>query len=406
MHTTFKNWRQKFADFVPDVELTCGIVAVIALSCILSVLTNFLDISEHFFSLESSAILKGHVYKLFTYCLYPKNMTNLFLNAIVMVYPCIGLEKGTGTIRFLYLSLLLPSICGLLHVMLELLLFSSSNRSSVNGLIPLALSVLGMVTINSAMRKAYFMGINVPTASLPWIFLIVVTVFFPNTVFLCNVLAIITGIIYGMGWFSLFEMSESRASVLEKKFPLRLLKYVPGVQFIPASAEERNKPLDLTNITPGSYPVQAYAPVNPATGQAMGNQANTLDGWPQSTYPQQNYTFPSPYTGSSGAATWYNHGHSHSHGHDHGHSHSHGHDHSHGHGHSHGHQFDAAHHYGNPWMSPYAQSQISPPFKAPGQPFSDLPQPGVSFTHQISHLESSVPGVPPPAPGSSMARST
>lgn len=112
-----------------------------------------------------------------------------------MVYPCIGLEKGIGTIRFLYQSMLLTSISGLLHVLLESLLFSPSNRSSVNGLIPLAMSVLGMVTIKSAMRKAYFMGINVPTASLPWIILMIVTVAFPNTVFLCNVLAIITGII-------------------------------------------------------------------------------------------------------------------------------------------------------------------------------------------------------------------
>lgn len=66
MHATFKNWRQKFADFVPEIELTCGIGVVIALSCTLSVLTNFLDISEHFFSLESSAIVKGHGKRFFT----------------------------------------------------------------------------------------------------------------------------------------------------------------------------------------------------------------------------------------------------------------------------------------------------------------------------------------------------
>lgn len=386
MHTSFKNWRQKFAEFVPDVELTCGIVIVVVVSCVLSVLTNHYDVSEHFFSLDSNAVIKGHVYKLFTYCLYHKNITTLFLNAIVMVYPCIGLEKGIGTIRFLYQSLLLTSISGLLHMLLESLLFSPSNRSSVNGLIPLALSVLGMVTVNSAMRKAYFMGINVPTASLPWIILMIVTVAFPNTVFLCNVLAIITGIIYGIGWFSLFEMSESRASVLEKKFPFRLLKHVPGVQFISASAEECNKPLDLTDITPGSYPVQTYVPVNIATGQATGSLPNSLEGWPHSTYPRPNYTFSSPHTGSSGVAIGQSHGHGHSHGHHHGHSH----------------QCDAAHHYGNPWISPYAQTQISPPFKVTEQPFSHLPQPGVSTIPQISHSQSNVPAVHSPPPGSSM----
>lgn len=157
------------------------------LLCMLSVILESLLCNLRF-------LFRHTVYKLITYCLYHKNSTSLFLNAIVMVYPCIGLEKGIGTIRFLYQSLLLTSISGLLHLLLESLLFSPSNRSSVNGLIPLALAVLGMATINSAMRKAYFMGINVPTASLPWIILMIVTVAFPNTVFLCNVLAIITGI--------------------------------------------------------------------------------------------------------------------------------------------------------------------------------------------------------------------
>ncbi len=135
------------------------------------------------------------VYKLFTYFLYHKNMMLLFLSGLVMAFPCSGLERGIGTVRFLYRSLLLSSICGLLHVLLESLLFSPASRSSVNGLVPLALSVLGMMTINSVMRKAYIMGVSVPTASLPWIILIILTLFFPNTFFLCNVLAIVTGML-------------------------------------------------------------------------------------------------------------------------------------------------------------------------------------------------------------------
>ncbi|XP_051973095.1 rhomboid domain-containing protein 2-like [Xyrauchen texanus] len=368
MHNTFKNWKHKFADLAPDFDVTCGIAVVIVLSCVLSVLTYYSDISDNFFSLESSDVLGGHVYKLFTYCLYHKNMTGLVLSAIVMLYPCTGLEKGVGTVRFLYQLLLLSAISGLLHVLLESLLFSPSYRSSVNGLIPLALSVLGRVTVSSAMQKAYLMGINVPTTSLPWIFLIIITLFFPDTFFICNVLAIITGTIYGKGWFSLLDMSEPRASVLEKRFPFRLLKQIPGVQFIPASAEECKKRLDLTDIPPGSYPVQAYAPVNAATGQP-----NTFNGWPHSTYPQQNYTFPPPFTGSSNIGI--------GHGHLHGHSH---------------HQFPV-HHTGSPStpMSPYATTHLSPPFNMTGQPVCKLPQPGVPFTPQISHSESGVPVFPP-----------
>lgn len=134
---------------------------------------------------------------------------------------------------------------------------------------------------------------------------------------------------------------------------------------------------------PGSYPVQAYAPVNASSGQATA----TFDGWPVSLYPQQQYTFPSAHTGVGT-------------GHNHGHSHDHGHGHSHEHGHHHGH----SHHTGSPWMpmSPYAQHQFRLPFNMTGQ-FSELPRPGVPFTPQISQSESVVPGFPTTPPGASVS---
>lgn len=60
MRNTLKNWKQTFAGFAPDLELTCGIVFVTVLSCVFSVIPYYLDISEQFFSLESSAVISGH----------------------------------------------------------------------------------------------------------------------------------------------------------------------------------------------------------------------------------------------------------------------------------------------------------------------------------------------------------
>lgn len=384
MRNTVKNWAQACWSAAPGSELRCGTVCVIALSCVWSVAAHRWGIPGPGLSLESSALTGGHVYRLFTYVLYHENVMDFSLSAVLMVFPCSGLERGIGTVRFLHRSLLLSSITGLSHVLLESLLFSPSNRSTVNGFVPLALSVLGLITISSAMQKAYIMGVSVPTASLPWIILIIITLFFPNTAFICNVLAIVTGMLYGKGWFSLLEMSESRASVLEKKFPLRLLKQIPGVQFIPASAEERQRPLDFTDAPPGSYPVQAYAPVNIANGQATGSLRNTFDGWPVSLYPQQQFTLPSPYTG---VGTGQHHGHGHHHGHSHGHHH----------GHS-----------GSPWVpvSPYAQHQFRPPFHMTEQRFSELPQPGVPPPPPVSQSESGEPGFPTIPPGASVSLSS
>lgn len=90
MHS-YKTWRQKFADFVPDVELTCGIVIVVVVSCVLSVVTHQFDVSEHLLSLDSNAVIKGHG-KSFLQRVNHKNtvmFSKLFLShTIFVVFTC------------------------------------------------------------------------------------------------------------------------------------------------------------------------------------------------------------------------------------------------------------------------------------------------------------------------------
>ncbi|XP_066507441.1 rhomboid domain-containing protein 2 [Hoplias malabaricus] len=306
---------------VGEFGVSSGVMFTVAVSTILCVVSGYLHISEQILSLESSSILNGQVHRLLIYSFYHKDVGHLFLSVVVLVIFCSGLEKGVGTVRFLHQLFLLSTFVGLLHVFLELMLFSPPNRSLVSGLIPVSLAILGTVTIRSPMRKALLLGVNVPTASLPWLLLLLFTFFIPNTVFLCNAVAVIIGEIYGMGWVSVLEMSESRACVLEKKIPFRLLKKMAGVQFVPASAEERKKTLHaICNPPPGSYPVQAYAPVPNLTLQATESLHNHLDGWPYAVYMQQH-----GFGASHGHSHW--HGYGYSHGQDCGHAHGHSHQH-------------------------------------------------------------------------------
>lgn len=344
MRGRFRDGLWKIYSFVSAFEFTSGVVFVVTLSCVLSIVTNHFNISGHTLSLESSVVLNGHVHKLLTYCFYHKDVEHLFLSVAVLVSFCSGLEKGVGTVRFLHLLLFLVTSIGVIHVLLELLLFSPSTRSSVSGLIPASLAMLGMVTISSRMRKAFLLGFTVPTAALPWLLMFIVYLFIPNTVFLCNVLAVITGQMYGMKWFSVFQMSESKACVFEKMVPFRLLKKITWVHFVPASAGERKKILHtICSPSPGSYPVQSYAPASMFASQAKGNALSSVDGWSHSTIIQQNYTKPSLNPGYS-IGPRFGSSHGHTHGHDCGHGHS--------------HQYQAS----DFWMPkfPYAHSHFSP----------------------------------------------
>ncbi|XP_026862265.2 rhomboid domain-containing protein 2 [Electrophorus electricus] len=371
MRKTFSRGLQKFSNFVSALEFTSGIALVVVVSCALSIVANYLNISPDFLSLESSLLLSGHIHRLLTYSFYHKDVGHLFISVALLVFFCSGLENGLGTVRFLHQVLLLSTFVGMEHVLLELMLFSPSTRSSVSGLIPTSLAVLGMVTIGSRMRKAHLLGVSVPTATLPWILLLFVTLLTPNTVFLCNVLAVVTGEMCGMRWFSMLEMSEAKACVLEKKMPFRWLKKMAGVKYIPASAEERKKDLHtICSPPPGSYPVQAYAPASASAPQAAGSLPSSLEGWPHSAYIQQNYMVPSAYSEYAfGPGFGTSHGH--------------------GHGHCHHHHQSAPQARGL-WMptAPYVHSHFRTPVNVSGQTFVNPTEAATQATGQAPVTES------------------
>ncbi|KAJ8342850.1 hypothetical protein SKAU_G00327780 [Synaphobranchus kaupii] len=308
-HGAVKQRLQWIKTLLPKFEFTSGTLTAVSMSVIVFIVSKWFNISLDVFSLGTSVVVNGHVHKLLTYSFFHKDATQLLLSAGVLVPFCSSLEKGVGTVRFTYLLLLLSAWTGLMHALLELLLFSAAERSHVQGFIPVSLALLGMATVHSPMRKAVLLGVSVPTAVLPWI-LLLFTLIIPDTVFFCNAIAIIVGEIYGMGWFSLLDMSEARASVLDKKMPFRLLRMLVGALYIPASIEERRKILHQPCApVPGSYPVQAYAPASSVpSAQAAGALPQMYEGWQHSTYTQGSFTSP-----------LFNHGHSHEHGFGHSH---------------------------------------------------------------------------------------
>lgn len=60
MYDKFRNVLWKISSSMSAFEFTSGVVFVVILSCVLSVVTNYFNISEHALSLESSVVLNGH----------------------------------------------------------------------------------------------------------------------------------------------------------------------------------------------------------------------------------------------------------------------------------------------------------------------------------------------------------
>ncbi|XP_034387046.1 rhomboid domain-containing protein 2-like isoform X2 [Cyclopterus lumpus] len=352
----FKMIFQVFKDAVPVV--TSGILTVVLLSCVLFGVQMYFNFPRGVLSVGAAVFQDGHLHRLVTYPFYHQTPAQLLLNVSALVFLGGSLEKGVGTVRFLLSFFLLSTTTGLFYSFLDLLQ-SDGGQSPAEGLVPVTLACVALTTMHTKMTKGFLCGVSFPTMALPWVLLIVTTALAPHSVLPCNILGILVGWLYGKGCPSLLNMSEVRAGALEKTAPFRWLRSIRGVMFVSASTEERRKTLlPQINPTPGSYPVQAYAPAS-SVGTA-NNRADIYEGWPKSTSALSGTTPPlNPHGHVSAHSFGHSQGHSleqsfgqgcnqnHSDGHGHSHNHSDGHGHSHnhsdGHGHSHNHSDGHAH---------------------------------------------------------------
>ncbi|KAJ0033034.1 hypothetical protein NQD34_000141, partial [Periophthalmus magnuspinnatus] len=275
-------------------KLTSGILTVILASSLLFGVQEYcnIGISQGLFSVGASVFENGHIHRLFLYPYHHKTVGQLLLSITVFAFLSGSLERGFGTVRFLIMFFLLSTTSGLAYAILDLL---QGSTNQTEGLLPTALSCMALTTMHTRMTKGFLCGVSFPTIVLPWVFLIITTILIPNAVLPCNIIAVFTGWLYGRGWFSLLQMSESRASVLEKNVPFRFLRAASPATFVPASTEERRKVLlpQVSSPPPGTYPVQAYAPassVGPQNSASMpydswGIYNNTLSSFPVPLHP-------------------------------------------------------------------------------------------------------------------------
>lgn len=312
---------QVFKDVAPVP--TSGVLTVVLLSCVLFGIQTYFNFTQGILSVGASVFQDGHLHRLLTYPFYHQSFAQLLLSITALLFLGGGLEKGFGTVRFLFLFLLLSTTTGFFYSFVDLMQADSSSQSPSEGLLPVSLACVALTTMHTKMTRGFLCGVSFPTVALPWVLLLITTALIPHSVLPCNIIAILVGVMYGKGWFSRVDLSEARAGVLEKMMPFWLLRRISRAMFVPASTEERRKTLlPQINPAPGSYPVQAYAPLSSI------NTANTpgkfYEGWPSSTSALPSPPAPPP-PGTHGHGSAQNiglsHGHSCNHNHSHGHSH-------------------------------------------------------------------------------------
>uniref|UniRef100_A0A674AFQ4 Uncharacterized protein n=1 Tax=Salmo trutta TaxID=8032 RepID=A0A674AFQ4_SALTR len=214
------------------------------------------------------------VHKLITYSFHHKTVTQLLFS--------IG---SVDTVWFLLMFQLLSISTGVLYTLLRLVLFGASAQNQVEGLVPVSLSLMGMATVYSLMVEGFLFGVSVPMLALAvsghlimlYIMGCLVRKIYHHCVTHSPYLALGK---HGKGWHPLLDMSDARASVLDKKMPFRLLRDNFGFRSISSVISPHSHWLQNH-----FYPVQAYAPVS-SNLQATDTTPKTFEGWAHSYYTQ------------------------------------------------------------------------------------------------------------------------
>ncbi|XP_068607279.1 rhomboid domain-containing protein 2 [Brachionichthys hirsutus] len=271
----FKMTFELFKHAVPAP--TSGVLTLAFLSCLLFLTRTYFHFPPSVLGVGAAVFQNGHFHTLLAFPFFHRTVPQLLLNMAALAFLGGGMEKGVGTVRFLFAFFLLSAITGFLYSVFDLLQ-GDDGRAQNEGLLPAALACVAVTSTRTRMTKAFLCGVTFPAAALPWLLLIILTALVPHAVLPCNAIAVLVGWVHGTGWLSPLDLSEARAGALEKTTPFRLLRMIGGVGFVPASGEERRRTV-LLKIDPpaGSYPVQAYAP------SSRGVAAELYEGWPDGT---------------------------------------------------------------------------------------------------------------------------
>lgn len=183
---------------------------------------------EHTLGLYPDSILEPSAwYRMITYPLVHAGFLHIFFNVISMWAPLCDFERSNGTLHTMVVLLLLSIVCGVSYCVLGLFLFRHTFVLGASGLIFSLIAYFSYVNSLQYQSVDLFGRFEVPTVSVPFIFLALVFVMVPNSSFIGHLLGILAGFALAKGFFSAvlnrasdpIENVESSTNVLDSLPP-------------------------------------------------------------------------------------------------------------------------------------------------------------------------------------------
>lgn len=274
--TRFKQWWEGIPFLTSVVVAVC---AVIYLVCLLVGYDSFTEVCFW----PSAVVSKFQVYRVFTSIFFHGSILHLVFNMLALVPLGSELERVMGSIRLLYMIVLLATSSAVFHLLITLIAAYNPIQSYYYFMDECAIGFSGvlfsMIVIETSLSGAQYRSVfglfNVPAKLYPWILLVVFQLLMTNISLLGHLCGILSGFAYTYGLFNFIIPGSSFYSGIESSSWL-------------STCVRRPKYIMCTGGDPSGY-IPTYSTRNTASSEPLsGNMWSNLSSWmPRREVPSQ-----------------------------------------------------------------------------------------------------------------------
>nr|XP_043611008.1 rhomboid-like protein 15 [Erigeron canadensis] len=262
--------------------LTSVVVAVCASIYLVCLFVGYDSFAEVCF-LPSSVVSKFQVYRVFTSIFFHGSILHLVFNMLALVPLGSELERVMGSIRLLFVIVLLATSSAVFHLLITLIAAYNPVYSYEYFMYECAIGFSGVLfsmivietSLSGVQSRSVFGLFNVPAKLYPWILLLVFQLLMTNISLLGHLCGILSGFAYTYGLFNFIIPGSS---------------FYSGIEASPwlASCVRRPKYIMCTGGEPSGY-IPTYSTRNATSGETLaGNMWTNLSSWmPRREVPSQ-----------------------------------------------------------------------------------------------------------------------
>ncbi|XP_065856751.1 rhomboid-like protein 15 isoform X2 [Euphorbia lathyris] len=265
--TRVGQWWESIPFLTSAVVIVCG---TIYLMCLLVGYDSFVEICF----LPSSVTSKFEVYRIYTSILFHGSFLHVFFNMLALVPLGSELERIMGSIRLLYLTILLATSNAIFHLVIALLIAHNPVQQYTNFMNECAIGFSGILfsmivietSLSGVQSRSVFGLFNVPAKWYAFILLVAFQLLMTNVSLLGHLCGILSGFAYTYGLFNFLMPGSSFYSSIESSSWL-------------SSCVRRPKFIMCTGGNPSSYLPTNTSQNTASSGLFSGNVWRNLSSW-------------------------------------------------------------------------------------------------------------------------------